>query len=183
MSNIKNKIGGIFAAICELAVGILLFIDAAAFTKGIITALGVIIALLGVVSVISYFRQSPAEAVMSHSMARGLLEIILGVFCAVKAEWFLEVFSVVAMIYGLVTLVIGAVKIEAAFDMLRLKNKNWLWLGLSALITIICAVVIMANPFTTTKVLWIFAGVSLTVEGVIDLLCAFFSENTDLKRV
>lgn len=181
MSKIKNKIGGIFAAVCELAVGILLFIDAVAFTKGIITFFGVIIALLGVVSVIGYFRQSPAEAVLSHTMARGLLEIILGVFCAVKSDWFLEVFSVVAIIYGIATLVVGAVKIEAAFDMLRLKNKNWLWLWLSALITIICAVVIMANPFETTKVLWIFSGVSLTVEGIIDLLCAIFSGNADFK--
>lgn len=182
MSKIKNKIGGIFAAICELAVGILLFIDAAMFTKGIITAFGVIISLLGVVSVISYFRQSPYEAVVSHTMARGLLEIILGVFCAVRADWFLEVFSVVAIVYGVITLVVGAVKIEAAFDMMRLKNKNWLWLGLSALITIICAVVIMANPFATTKVLWTFAGVSLVVEGLIDLICAFFSGSVDLKK-
>ena len=185
MMGLKNKLGGIFAAICEITVGILLCIDPAGFTKGIITAAGVLIALSGVVSIIGYFRSSPADGMLDQGMARGLLAIILGIFCSAKAQWFIEVFSVVAIIYGIATLIIGALKIEAAFDMLRFKNKKWLWMGISAIVTIACAVVIMVNPFATTKVLWFFAAVSLIAEGALDFVCAILSgvKNNSLDKI
>lgn len=60
-------------------------------------------------------------------------------------------------------------------DMLRLQNNKWFWAGINSAVSIICAVVILWSPFTSTTVLWIFAGVSLIVEAVLDIVTIFLA--------
>lgn len=55
-------------------------------------------------------------------------------------------------------------------DMLRLKNKKWGFTGCNALISIICAIIILSSPFESIAILWIFAGVSLIIEAVLDIV-------------
>lgn len=55
-------------------------------------------------------------------------------------------------------------------DMLRLKNKKWGFAGCNALISIICAIIILSSPFESIAILWIFAGVSLIIEAVLDIV-------------
>ncbi len=54
--------------------------------------------------------------------------------------------------------------------MLRLKNKKWGFAGCNALISIICAIIILSSPFESIAILWIFAGVSLIIEAVLDIV-------------
>ena len=72
------------------------------------------------------------------------------------------------MVYGVGILLAGLSKIQWAVDMLRMHRKRWLWATLSAVISIVCAVVILSNPFTSSAILWMFAGISLIVEAVFD---------------
>lgn len=72
-------------------------------------------------------------------------------------------------------LVAGVSKIQTMVDMLRLHNNKWFWAGINAFVSIICAIVILWSPFTTTAVLWIFVGVSLIVEAVLDIVILFLA--------
>ena len=51
-----------------------------------------------------------------------------------------------------------------------MKDKKWYWAGISALVSIVCGGIILASPFATTAVLWVFTGVSLIVEAILDVL-------------
>ena len=42
--------------------------------------------------------------------------------------------------------------------------------GLSALVTLICAAIILSTPFVSGQALWIFTGVSLLAEVALDML-------------
>ena len=79
------------------------------------------------------------------------------------------------MAYGLVILVVGLVKLQWSVDALRIGSLYWFIPGIGGLTSVIFAVVIIFNPFTTTAVLWIFAGVSLIVEAVIDAVSTIMS--------
>ncbi len=175
MKNSSTKIGSIILSLCEVLVGVLLLLDPVAFTSGIIIALGIALLLAGIISIIHYFRVRPEEAAVEQSLARGLIECLIGLFCTFNSGWFIITFPLLSVVYGVAVLVVGVTKVQWTVDMLRLKVKKWGWVALSAALTILCAVVILCNPFSTTKVLWMFVAITLIVEAVVDILATIFT--------
>ncbi len=161
--------------ICELAVGVLLLIDPIAFTSAIVRILGIVLCVFGVLNIMSYFRLAPEMGSMSMSFTKGLVQVIAGVFCIFRPEWLANTFPLLAVAYGLVILVVGLVKLQWSVDTLRVSGSYWFIPGIGGLTSVIFAVVIILNPFTTTAVLWIFAGVSLIIEAVIDAVSTIMS--------
>ncbi len=170
MEMLKENGNTIILCLIEMAVGILLLVDPVGFTAGIIIAAGVALMLGGLFNVIRYFRTSPEEAAVGRLLMQGLIALLAGAFCAFNPGWFLLTFPVIAILYGVAVLVGGLGKVQIATDMLRAKNSKWWWGGLSAVISIICALVIINNPFSSTVALWWFIGISLIVEAVVDVI-------------
>lgn len=170
MSRINRNTGNILTCIFEILVGILLLIDPVGFTSGIIIAFGVVLGVLGVVSLVKYFRTDAQKAAEQSGLAKGLVYIIAGLFCAFKSEWFIVTFPLLTVLYGVLTLICGVSKIQWAVDMLRAGRKYWFVEIIGAVLTIVCGVLILVNPFASTAVLWIFIGVTMIVEAVVDVL-------------
>lgn len=59
MNKINRKTGNLLMCISELLIGVLLLINPVGFTSGIIVMLGIIFTVLGVSSMVYYFRTSP----------------------------------------------------------------------------------------------------------------------------
>ncbi|MGM9597068.1 MAG: DUF308 domain-containing protein [Eubacteriales bacterium] len=171
----KNTIdvGGIVAGIFELLVGILLLIDPALFTNGIIIAAGVILCVAGIRFAVIYFRLNAVTAAKSRSLVKGLVCLLAGIFCIVRYRWFTATFPLLTVIYGVFILLFGLGKVQATVDMIRLKLNKWYLAAVSAVIAIACSVIILINPFKTTAVLWVFTGVALIVGAVLDIVVTF----------
>lgn len=170
MKSLKSNINGILVCLFEIVVGILLLINPIGFTTGIITISGIVLLIVGVISIIKYFRAGVEEAVMGQYLVKGLAAVVAGAFCAFRARWFIVTFPALTVIYGVVVLFAGLGKIQFSLDMFRRKNKRWFLGIISALISIICAVIILRNPFTVTTALWMFTGITLIVEAVVDII-------------
>lgn len=173
MSKINRSTGNLLTCIFEILVGILLLIDPVGFTSGIIVAFGIVLAVIGAISLFRYFREDAETASQESGLAKGIIFVIFGLFCAFKSEWFIVTFPLLTVLYGILTLVSGVSKVQWAVDMLRAKQKYWFVEVISAVLTIICAILILTNPFTSTAFLWTFIGVSMIVEAVVDVI-AFF---------
>lgn len=176
MKNKPIRVGSIILSLCEIVIGILLLIDPMGFTVGIVTFLGIVLLATGAVSAVRYFRAKPEEAAQGQSLTYGLIEIVLGLFCVLKSGWFVATFPVFTMVYGTITLVTGIAKIQWAVDMVRTKKKKWWWIAIDAVVTIVCAAIILCDPFTSTTVIWMFVAISLIVEAVADVVVAIFSK-------
>lgn len=173
---IMSKVNNIVLALCEIAIGILLLIDPVGFTSAIFIFLGIVMVVLGIAAVIQYFREAPEKAAIRKDMTRGLLEMLVGVFFIVKNEWFISTFPVLTVLYGIGTLVLGISKVQLTIDMIRLRIKKWFWCAISAILTVVFAVIIISNPFSSTAVLWTFVAITLLVEAVIDFVVAIFTK-------
>lgn len=178
MKSLKEHLNGIVLCLFELVVGVLLLISPVSFTVGIIKIAGVVLIIIGLVEIVKYFRVGADEAVLGQTLSRGLISLLAGVFCVWKTGWFIATFPVLTMLYGVMILLAGVSKIQMAVDMLRHKNKKWFWSVISAAVSIICAVVILKNPFTSTAVLWIFTGASMIVEGALDVVTMIMGSRT-----
>lgn len=160
---------GILLCIFELVVGVLLLIDPIGFTTGIIIAAGIVLVVVGLISCVKYFRADIKTAVKGQLLTKGLLALLFGTFCILNSEWFLATFSVLTALYGVAVLLSGIEKIQLCIDALRQKRDKWYFAAISAAVSMVCAVIILRNPFTSTAALWIFIGVSLVVEAVFDV--------------
>ena len=170
MRHFREHMGGVLGSVCEIVVGVLLLVNPARFTAGIIVAAGLLLALAGVVSMVRYFRAEPRMAAREQALAKGLLALMAGLFCMFRSGWFIATFPVLTILYGVSMLVAGVGKVQWTVDMLRMKRDRWYLAAVSAAASLICAAVILANPFAGTVALWMFIGIALIAEAIVDLL-------------
>lgn len=182
MKTLKEKVNGIVLCLFELIAGILLLINPISFTSGIIVFTGVILIIYGLIEVVKYFRVDAEEASQKQMLVKGLVIILIGGFCAIKSGWFIVTFPILTIIYGVSTLLTGIGKIEMTVDMLRQKNKKWFWAAINAVISIVCAIIILNSPFSSTAALWLFTGISLIVEGIFDIITVIMGGKAENRR-
>jgi len=175
MKTLKSNLNGILLCLFEIVIGILLLINPIGFTEGIITTAGIVLLIIGLISVIKYFRTEAKEAATGQYLLKGLVEMVVGGFCAFKSGWFIVTFPALSLIYGVVVLITGLGKVQLTFDLIRGKNKKWFLAIISAIISIACGIVILNNPFTSAAVLWMFTGITLIVESIIDIITLIVS--------
>ncbi len=170
MKSMKQNANGIVLCLFEILVGILLLINPIGFTSGIIITAGIVLLVIGIISIVKYFKTDAQKAASGQMLVKGLAALLAGGFCVFESHWFIVTFPVLTIIYGIVTLVTGLGKVQLTVDLLRRKNKKWFFAAISAVVSIICAVVIIRSPFASTAVLWMFTGISLIVEAVLDVI-------------
>lgn len=173
----KKHANSIILCLFEAVVGVLLLVDPVRLTSGVIIVAGTLLAAAGVVSIIRYFRMEPAEAAVSRLLMKGLVEILAGSFCILQSDWFLAAFPVLSMLYGIAVLLTGIGKIQLTVDLLRLHRPMWFLGAISAGVSVLCAIVILCNPFASISVLWIFTGVALIAEAFFDCITMFVSRD------
>ena len=178
MKTLKQNANSIILCLFEILVGILLLIDPMGFTSGIIITAGVILLAVGIVSVIKYFTTNAQEAAEGQLLMKGLASLLAGGFCAFHSQWFLATFPVLTIIYGIATLIAGLGKVQGTVDLIRRRNKKWVLAAISAVVSVLCAVVIIRSPFASTAVLWMFTGVSLILEAVLDVVTLIVTGNS-----
>lgn len=169
MKAIKEFLIGLAPLLLEMLIGVLLLIDPLYFTEGIIVAVGVLLLLWGLVSCIRYFRQETDMAVASQDLFKGMVLLLAGGFCAMRSQWFIVTFPLLSLLYGLAVLLGSLSKVQWTVNLLRQKKERWFLAAIGALVSVICACVILVNPFSTTDVLWMFTGISLIVEALLDI--------------
>ena len=169
MKALKENFNGIIICLFELVIGILLLIDPIGFTSGIIITAGVLLVLTGLVNCIRYFVTEAKEASKGQYMTKGLIAVLAGAFCILNTDWFIVTFSALTVIYGIIVLLTSVEKIQLCIDLLRQKRKKWYLAAFSAIISLVCAVVILKNPFSSSTLIWIVAGISLILEAIFDM--------------
>ena len=179
---LKRNLGSVAMSLAEIIIGILLLVNPVAFTSGIIVAFGIVLMLMGIGSVIKYFRTEPEEAAVSQTLLKGLIELLAGAFCAFNSHWFIVTFPVLTLVYGVGILITGLTKLQWTVDIIRMKRSKWLWMAISAAISILCGITVITNPFSTTAVLWMFIGISLIVDAVFDMIGGVFGNREKAER-
>lgn len=174
MSKMKRNTANLLMCLTEIIIGILLLIDPVDFTSGIIITLGILMAILGLGSIVGYFRTDPEEAAGKSGLSKGLVFGTVAFVCIFKTGWFMAAFPLISVFYGILIWVSGIHKIQWAVDMLRQKQKYWFVALIGAILSLIFAAFVLANPFSSTVALWTFIAMSLILEGVVDILAFIF---------
>ena len=182
MGFLKQNGIALVAGLVELLTGILLLVDPMGFTSGILMAVGIILLACGVFCLIRYFNTEPVQAAMEQNLSKGVIMLLLGGFLVLRTQQVIELFSVLAQLYGVAILVIGAVKLQQGVDLLRLKAQYWFLAGVNALLAILFSVIILCNPLASVDVLFRVAAVSLILEAVLDVVVLIMTRNKGIAE-
>ncbi len=175
MSRLNFAIGKLILLLFEAAVGIVLLVNPIGFATVFITVVGVLLAAVGLMFILQYFRSEPLEAQKSQGLLKGGCALLVGLFCALNTQWFIAAFPLLTVIHGIVILFTGIIRVQWTVDMLRLKLKRWYIAAGGAAVSIILAVIIFIDPFGATEAIWTFIGISFLVDAVADLAILIFS--------
>ena len=175
MKFLKRNANVILLCLFEALIGVLLVVDPIGFTSGIIIAFGIALLIAGLICTIGYFGSDAVEAALRGMLVKGLALLLAGAFCVFRPTWFIATFPLLTILYGVIILLAGLCKAQWAIDALRLKTGRWFLHAISAAVSIICGFVVLSDPFASTLVLWMFTGISLIVEAVLDVVVLFFA--------
>ena len=173
MGKKKINMNGIVVCIFEIVVGVLLILNPTAFTNAIVMGAGFALLVIGIINIVKYFKEDPAVAAKGHGLMLGLGAMIAALFCLMKHGWIVATLSLLTIVYGVFILISGLEKVQITVDMIRNKSGKWILPAIGAAIALMCAGIIIWNPFTTAKVVWMFIGITLLVQGVFDGIVVF----------
>lgn len=170
MEKIKEKYGSIIMIVAEILIGIIVLFKPEDFTKIVIIGLGIVITLIGIIFLIKYFKSDIIDAIKEKNLFKSLTLITAGSFCIINSNWFIVTFPLLTIIYGIIILITGLMKVQWAIDAIRLKIKKWYITAINAVLSITFAIIIIKNPFSTIAVIWKFIALILILQGILDIL-------------
>ncbi|MBQ3692912.1 MAG: DUF308 domain-containing protein, partial [Clostridia bacterium] len=80
------------------------------------------------------------------------------------------VFSLIAVIYGIILLVSGVFKMQDFFQAKKYEPYVPIVIFLSAAVSVVLGLIIIINPFETTLLVFRFAGISMLVGAATDII-------------
>ena len=176
MKFIKENWASLLTILFLVLVGILLLVEPGTFGAVIIRAAGILFTALGVNDLIKYFRADPGEAAKGSAFCSGMTMLSVGCFCFFGSGWFVSVFPVLAVLYGLFQILIGFRKAQRTADAIRMKKPLWYLKAISAGISLLFGLIIVLNPGMTFMSIWVFTGITLIIEGVFDAVSLFLQQ-------
>ena len=181
MSRLNFAIGKLILLLFEAAVGVVRLVNPIGFATVFVTVVGVLLAAVGLMFILQYFRSEPEEAQKGQGLLKGCCALLVGLFCALNTQWFIDAFPLLTVIHGIVILFTGIIRLQWTVDMLRLKMKRWYIAAGGAVVSIVLAVIIFANPFGVSQAIWTFIGISFLVDAVADLAVLIFSRKREME--
>ena len=166
------KIGYIILSAIFCGLGILLMADPRMSVALIGDIVGIVLVAFGIIKFVGYFSKDLYRLAFQFDLAFGILLIAMGLVLLIKPE---SAMNILCIILGIEIIADGLFKVQTSLDARRFGLNTW-WLILSlAIIAGAIGAVLIFYPSESVRALTWVLGLSLLVEGVLNLcvaLCA-----------
>ena len=155
----------VLSALLLLAgVGLTFFSDT--FYPILTVLLGVLFLAFGIVKLVGFFSKDPYQLVFETDLVFGILYLVFGLLLLIRPAHTMAFFGIM---FGLILLADGLTRVRIALDARPFGIRAWWLILASALVTAILGVVLLFHPGEGTKVLTQLLGISLMVDGVMNI--------------
>lgn len=158
----KLKWENIIAAILAIVVGVLFIILPKDSADVLCLIVGILLICAGAFTLVAYIFSG--FFLGAHLLIVGIMLILLGTFCLTNPE---NIMKVLTVLFGLYIVIDGATSIVDSVYCAKAKIKGWGLLLVLAILSIGLGTAVMFSTFDT---IMIFAGCSLIIDGVCDIV-------------
>lgn len=163
------KIGYIILSAIFCALGVLLMTDPGLSVALIGDIVGIVLVAFGIIKLVGYLSKDLYRLAFQFDLAFGILLIALGLVLLIKPE---STMNILCVILGIEIIADGLFKVQTSLDARRFGLNTW-WLILSlAIIAGAIGAVLIFYPSESVRALTWVLGLSLLVEGVLNLCVA-----------
>ena len=153
-----------------ILLGLVLLVLPGVATSVLFNGIGMVCILIGLIHVIKYCTLDARTAVVSNDMAQGLAWIVGGILFIVFKGLLV---SLLPILFGLVVLVGGVIKVQITMGFRHMNAGRWYWELICAVVSVVLGIIILSNPFSTALLMMRVIGVTLVLEGAMDLVSRF----------
>ncbi|MEG1523771.1 MAG: DUF308 domain-containing protein [Clostridia bacterium] len=158
----------LIAAIVMIFIGIALFIWPGESSYVIVYIVAGLVSIAGLILTILYFARKAHPAFGSLSV--GLTLLAIGILLLILPEILIKILP---FMLGFSLIFSGFNSLQTAIELIRLKVQKWFIPLIFSVVSIICGVLALLNPFNAAAVLMIFLGASLVADGIMLLVSIF----------
>ena len=181
MEKFKRLLPTILMILFEVVIGILLLIDGERFTGVIFVIFGVLMLVLGLISLIrTLLAARGGNVISSFALVMSIILITIGAFFTAASGSVLGVVGFIATIYGLILVISGVFKL-ADYLTLRAAGIGSGFAIFSVIISIVLGILIAFNPFGTAQIFWTVLGIMLIASAVLDIISLIIFGNAMKK--
>lgn len=149
-----------------LVLGLLLFFKSSVTLMGISYIFGGLIIAIGVLAIIRFISND-------HSDISNQLNIIYGIICIISGIFFIEkpeiIGSIIPVVMGIGIIISSSLKIQQSFNLKSLNSSYFFWSFVTALLSLICGVVLLFNPFKGAVIITKVIGIFLAIYAILDI--------------
>lgn len=149
-----------------LVLGLLLFFKSSVTLMGISYIFGGLIIAIGVLAIVRFISNN-------HSDISNQLNIIYGIICIISGIFFIEkpeiIGSIIPVVMGIGIIISSSLKIQQSFDLKSLNSSYFFWSFVTALLSLICGVVLLFNPFKGAVIITKVIGIFLVIYAILDI--------------
>ena len=170
MKSFKNVMKIMFGmslltSIAFLALGIFIIVKPDTTLEIIANIIGVFIIVAGLGGVLSYFKNKENGGIFT--LTYGIVSLVAGCVLILNPQ---AVIKVLPFILGIFFCIGGCVKLQYAIDLKQYKASKWYGTLIIAIVTIVCGVLFIVNPFEGAKTIMRVTGIVITIYAILDIV-------------
>ena len=155
--------GNAAAALVFLVLGLFLLIFPDVSGQVLCYLIAALLLLDGARHVVCYFRGQLSEALSGYDLALGACELLLGLFVLIRPAVML---SLLPVFLGASLVVSGVIRLQRAFDLCRAGFGAWRTVLVLGTVVALLGLLMLIDPFATSRLLLIFLGLSLMINAL-----------------
>lgn len=168
----------ILLTLAVMAIGICLVIWPEISEEFLCYLFGAVLLFVGITRVLCYFQRGISSLWHRHELPLGLLDALLGIYFFSHPEHILLLLPVVI---GIVIIVDSVFHLQTALEMRELSMSRWWCVLMLSLISMAVAVGLIHNPFAGSRILMIYLGISLMLNGI-QSLCFVHQVASNIRK-
>lgn len=151
--------------------GILLIFESEVTVITISYVIGSILVAAGTFALIRYISVNKKGFDASElDLLYGIVTIILGILIITHPQ---AIASIIPIILGIAIIISSASKIQYAFNLKNNENELWKTTMVIAIISTICGIVLLFNPFAGALLLMRIVGIFIVIYSILDIVSTY----------
>ncbi len=153
-------------AILSIVLGIVLLFFPQTTLLTICYAFAFILAIVGVGYIFTYIKSDTLKTYQRNDFVVGLTYLVLAIFVSLKTEL---IISLLPVLLGLAIIISSIVKLQHAFDLMRVKFSNWWSILLIAISSAAIGLYLVIHPFSAAATMVRVIGIAAIWNGIADI--------------
>lgn len=174
----------ICASIVLMILGLLLIFQSEATITTISYIIGAALIALGVLAIIRFIKSAKKLTEMDFSLdiIYGVVTIILGIVIITNPR---AIASILPIVLGIAIIINSASKLQYAFILKNDNNDMWKTTMIIAVVSTICGVVLLFNPFAGAVLIMRIVGIFIVIYSILDIVSTIIIKKNveDFKNI